>query len=131
MIMAGHKFEVQGDFRMGAVWRPFTKVVEAPNEAQAKAWLAVCGSKAGQDAFNPAKGSIPARTDADKNLYDVYLKYSIDAFGKETLAPSVVHGAAAPEAYMTSYGNALNVFGADLDPQTLLSALKDAAKDIK
>jgi glucose/mannose transport system substrate-binding protein len=103
----------------------------APHPEQARAWLAVCGSKEGQDAFNPAKGSIPARTDADKSLYDVYLQYSIDAFGKETLAPSIVHGAAAPEPYMLAYGNALNVFSSDLDAQTLKQALLDAVKEIK
>jgi glucose/mannose transport system substrate-binding protein len=103
----------------------------APNPEQALAWLAVCGSKEGQDAFNPAKGSIPARTDADRSLYDVYLQYSIDAFGTDTLAPSIVHGAAAPEAYMLSYGNALNVFSADLDAQTLATALTDASAEIK
>jgi glucose/mannose transport system substrate-binding protein len=103
----------------------------APNPEQALAWLAVCGSKEGQDAFNPAKGSIPARTDADRSLYDVYLQYSIDAFGTDTLAPSIVHGAAAPEAYMLAYGNALNVFSADLDAQTLATALTDAVVEIK
>jgi glucose/mannose transport system substrate-binding protein len=103
----------------------------APNPDQALAWLAVCGSKEGQDAFNPAKGSIPARTDADRSLYDVYLQYSIDAFGSETLAPSIVHGAAAPEAYMLAYGNALNVFSADLDAQTLATALTDAVAEIR
>lgn len=103
----------------------------APNPDQAKAWLAVAGSKEGQDAFNPAKGSIPARTDADKSLYDVYLKYSIDAFGKEKLAPSIVHGAAAPEPYMVAYGNALEVFSSDLDIKTVKQALVDAGKEIK
>ena len=38
----------------------------------ALAWLKVCGSKEGQDAFNPIKGSIPARTDGDVSLYDDY-----------------------------------------------------------
>ncbi len=103
----------------------------APHPDQAKAWLAVCGSKDGQDAFNPAKGSIPARTDADKSKYDVYLQYSIDAFAKETLAPSIVHGAAAPEAYMLAYGNALNVFASDLDAKTLKQSLLDAGVEIK
>jgi glucose/mannose transport system substrate-binding protein len=103
----------------------------APNPEQARAWLAVCGSKAGQDAFNPAKGSIPARTDADKSLYDEYLQYSIEQFGSVKLAPSVVHGAAAPEAYMTTYGNALNVFAADLDTEALVLALQDAAADLQ
>lgn len=103
----------------------------APNPEQAKAWLALCGSREGQDAFNPKKGSIPARTDADVSLYDEYLQYSIKAFGSEQLAPSVVHGAAAPEAYMTEYGNALNVFASDLDVDAVVEALKDAAKDLK
>jgi glucose/mannose transport system substrate-binding protein len=103
----------------------------APNPEEAKAWLAVCGSKDGQDAFNPKKGSIPARKDADKNLYDEYLKFSIDQFGTVKLAPSIVHGAAAPEAYMTDYGNALNVFGSDLDVDALVQALQDAEKNFK
>jgi glucose/mannose transport system substrate-binding protein len=103
----------------------------APDREQALAWLAVCGSKAGQDAFNPAKGSIPARTDADRSLYDVYLQYSLDQWGTDKLAPSIVHGAAAPEAYMLAYGNALNVFSSDLDVQTLVTALTDAVVEIK
>ncbi|MCS6841414.1 MAG: ABC transporter substrate-binding protein [Roseiflexus sp.] len=103
----------------------------APNPEQAKAWLALCGSREGQDAFNPKKGSIPARTDADVSLYDEYLQYSIKAFSSEKLVPSVVHGAAAPEAYMTEYGNALNVFASDLDVDAVVEALKDAAKDLK
>jgi glucose/mannose transport system substrate-binding protein len=103
----------------------------APHPEEAMAWLAVCGSREGQDAFNPAKGSIPARTDADRSLYDVYLQYSMDAFSSDTLAPSIVHGAAAPEAYMLAYGNALNVFSSDLDEQTLGVALTDAVVEIK
>lgn len=102
----------------------------APNPEQAMAWLAVAGSREGQDAFNPAKGSIPARTDADKSLYDEYLQWSIDQFASTTLAPSIVHGAAAPEAYMTSFGNALNVFGSDTDIESLLIALEDASVDL-
>jgi glucose/mannose transport system substrate-binding protein len=103
----------------------------APNRENAIAWLKVCGSKAGQDAFNPKKGSIPARTDADRSLYDAYLQYSIDSFASDKLAPSVVHGAAANEAFMSAYGNALNVFGADLDADTLVQSLQDASADLQ
>ncbi len=35
-----------------------------------KAFLTVAGSAAGQQAFNPLKGSVPARTDADLSLFD-------------------------------------------------------------
>ena len=44
--MAEQKFEVKGTFLMGEDWMPYTKVVEAPNEKQAKErTLAVIGSK--------------------------------------------------------------------------------------
>ncbi len=102
----------------------------APHRDNAIAWLKVCGSKEGQDAFNPKKGSIPARTDADRSLYDEYLQSAMDDFAANQLAPSVVHGAAANEAFMTAYGNALNVFSADLDIQTLTQSLMDAVNEL-
>ncbi|MEJ7651908.1 MAG: hypothetical protein WKH64_00365 [Chloroflexia bacterium] len=103
----------------------------APHRDNAIAWLKVAGSKAGQDAFNPKKGSIPARTDADKSLYDEYLKYSIDRFASDKLAPSVVHGAAANETYMSEYGNLLNVFSADQDQDALNQGLTDSADQLE
>jgi large subunit ribosomal protein LX len=40
------KFEVKGTFLMGEDWKPYTKVVEAPNEKQARErTFAVIGSK--------------------------------------------------------------------------------------
>ncbi|MCP4967670.1 MAG: carbohydrate ABC transporter substrate-binding protein, partial [bacterium] len=39
----------------------FVLAKNAPNRDAAIAWLTVAGSNAGQDAFNPVKGSIPAR----------------------------------------------------------------------
>ena len=108
----------------------FGLAVGAPHPEEAKAWLAVAGSRAGQDAFNPKKGSIPARTDADQSLYDVYLKYSIKSFGADKLAPSIVHGAGAPEPFMALYGNALNVFSSDLDGDTLKSSLVEATAEL-
>ncbi len=102
----------------------------APHRDNAIAWLKVVGSKEGQDAFNPKKGSIPARTDPDRSLYDEYLQWSIDQFAENKLAPSIVHGAAANESYMTAYNNALNVFSADLDVEALAQSLSDAVADL-
>ncbi|MGH3994410.1 MAG: ABC transporter substrate-binding protein, partial [Pseudonocardiaceae bacterium] len=51
----------------------FTLPVGAKNKAAAEKWLIEAGSKSGQDAFNPKKGSVPARKDADKSLYKGYL----------------------------------------------------------
>jgi glucose/mannose transport system substrate-binding protein len=103
----------------------------APHPDQAKAWLAVCGSREGQDAFNPKKGSIPARTDADKSLYDEYLQWSIDQFATNKLAPSAAHGAATTNAYQTGYHNALEVFSSDpTDTKTVIQTLTDLVADL-
>jgi len=103
----------------------------APHRDNALAWLKVCGSKEGQDAFNPLKGSIPARTDADKSKYDEYLKFSIDEFAKDKLAPSATHGASTTNTYQTAWTNALEVFSSDpTDTKTLIQALTDAASSL-
>jgi large subunit ribosomal protein LX len=44
--MTDQKFEVKGTFRMGEDWMPYTKVIAAPNENQAKErTFTVIGSK--------------------------------------------------------------------------------------
>jgi glucose/mannose transport system substrate-binding protein len=101
----------------------------APHAELAKAWLAVCGSKDGQDAFNPKKGSSPARIDADLTKYDAYLQSAIKDFGTLKLAPSATHGASTTNAYQDVWHNALEVFSSDLDEKALLQTLKDAAAD--
>jgi glucose/mannose transport system substrate-binding protein len=101
----------------------------APDAEQAKAWLAICGSKEGQDAFNPKKGSSPARTDADLSKYDDYLKAAIKDFGSLKLVPSATHGASTTNAYQDPFHNLSEVFSADLDEKAFLQGLKDAAPD--
>jgi glucose/mannose transport system substrate-binding protein len=92
----------------------------------ALAWLKVVGSKKGQDAFNPIKGSIPARTDADKSLYGEYQQWAIDHFASDILVPSVEYGAAVPAPYLDAYDAAVTAFSKDLDEEALLEALKAA-----
>jgi large subunit ribosomal protein LX len=44
--MENKRFEVKGTFNIGDEWHPYTKVILAPNEVQAKErTLAVIGSK--------------------------------------------------------------------------------------
>ncbi len=92
-------------------------------------FLRIVGSKEGQDGFNPAKGSIPARTDADVSKYSDYHKWAMEAWKKEKLVPSIVHGAAAPVAFMTDYMNAINVFATKKDVDQAAAAILKAAKD--
>lgn len=103
----------------------------APDRDNGLAWLAVAGSKAGQDAFNPKKGSIPARTDADKSLYDEYLQSSIAAFAGNKLAPSAAHGAATTNAYQQAFHESLEVFSSDpTDTEGVLATLTEAVADL-
>ena len=69
----------------------------------AQNWLKVCGSKEGQEAFNPKKGSICARTDCDPKLFNAYLQSAMVDWSKDAIVPSVVHGAAAIESGLRIY----------------------------
>lgn len=99
----------------------------APHHDAAVAWLKKVGSKQGQDAFNPIKGAIPARTDPDKSLYDEYQQWSIDQFRSSNLAPSIAHGAATPDSFRSEYSRAMIDFSSDGDEQALAEKLRDAA----
>jgi glucose/mannose transport system substrate-binding protein len=101
----------------------------APNRDNAVAWLTVCGSKEGQDAFNPLKGSIPARTDGDRSLYDVYLLSAMDDFASNEIAPSLAHGAAASEGWVTAFNDVMTLFVADGNISAAKTAMAQACAD--
>lgn len=101
----------------------------APHPEGAKAWLKTIASVEGQDAFNPIKGSIPSRLDANKDLYDVYLKDSMNDFATCILTPSIAHGSAAPEGFVTALNDALNQFITEKDVDKTLQRIKKAATD--
>ncbi|MFN3346675.1 MAG: ABC transporter substrate-binding protein, partial [Candidatus Bipolaricaulaceae bacterium] len=78
----------------------------APNPINVIGWLEVCGSKAGQIAFNMLKGSIPARTDItpeEKARFNPYLQSCMDDWARDAIVPSVMHGAAAPESWVVDF----------------------------
>lgn len=95
----------------------------------ALAWLKVCGSKEGQDAFNPIKGSIPARTDADASVYDEYQLSAMEDWKKDTLVGSLQHGAAAKQSFLLDYDLALNDMIATRDVAATQAALVTAAEE--
>ena len=106
----------------------FTLPVGAPNEAGAKAWLKTVGSEEGQKAFNTKKGSIPVRTDAKASDYDPYQQAAMEAFGKDTIVPSLQHGAATSVGWLTDITSAVGEFGGGQDVAKLQKALADAAE---
>ncbi len=96
----------------------------APNPENAKRWLKTIASQEGQDTFNPIKGSIPARIDGDKSKYDPYLTDSMDDFASNTLTPSIAHGSAAPEGFITALNDNINSLITDGDVDRAVERFK-------
>jgi len=87
--------------------------VGVPNEAAAVEWLRLLGSLEGQNAFNPLKGSIPARVDAVEavpELYNAYLQYTADEWAKDRLVGSMMHGVVANERFMGDFNQVLDIY---------------------
>src|ERR1700730_10573654 len=101
----------------------------APHKQEAITWLKVVGSKEGQEAFNPLKGSIPTRTDVDKSKFGPYHSWSIESFAKDKLLPSCVHGEAAPAGFQQSLNDAITTFVVDKNADRLVKALAEAGKE--
>jgi ABC-type sugar transport system, periplasmic component len=106
----------------------FTLPVGAPHEQATKDWLTTISSADGQKAFNLAKGSIPARTDANAADYPAYQQTAITSFADDTIVSSLAHGAAAPIAWSGDISSAVGKFGADKDAASLVAALVAAAQ---
>ncbi len=104
---------------------------KAPHRDEALNWLKVAGSKDGQEAFNPLKGSICARTDCDPKKFDAYLQSSAADFAKNKLVPSEVHGSAAPEGFATAFNDIVNLFVTNKDVKAAQRALQKACVENK
>ncbi|WP_182200218.1 ABC transporter substrate-binding protein [Paraliobacillus salinarum] len=100
------------------------------NVEETKQFLSVLGSVEGQDVFNPLKGSIPARLDADPSKYDQYGKDTMEDFSEATLVPTLAHGSAAPEGFLTKVNQAVNIFVTQLDVDTFIDTLNNAASEL-
>lgn len=105
----------------------FTLPKGAPHPKAAEAWLKVAASKEGQDLFNPKKGSIPARTDADASLYTGYLADAVQQWKTNKLAGSFWHGVTANNKWHTDIDTAVGLFLQHKDVARLQTALADTA----
>jgi glucose/mannose transport system substrate-binding protein len=106
----------------------FTLPKGAPHRSAAVKWLAFLGSRRAQDAFNPVKGSIPARQDANARLYGPYLKWALGQWKTDKLAGSLTHGVVAPNAWNADIDTALGLFLQQKDVKRFQSSLVSAAK---
>lgn len=104
----------------------FALPAKAPDKDNAALWLDLVGSKAAQEAFNKAKGSICARTDCDYSSFNAYLQSSAADWKTDAIVPSVVHGAAAGPNYLKAYNDAVSLFATNGDAAAFQSALATA-----
>jgi len=101
----------------------FVLPVGAKHPDAAMKWLTLCGSKEGQDAFNPVKGSIAARKDSDKSLYGVYLQSAMEDWSTNTVVGSLAHGVVANPSWATQITTDWGAFVIDFDVDAFQSAL--------
>ncbi len=106
----------------------FVLAKSAPDRDAAIAWLTVAGSLEGQDAFNPVKGSIPARSDGDRSLYGEYLLSAMDDWASDTVVGSLTHGVVANDSWKSEIDTAVGLFLLDYDVAALQEGLVAAAE---
>jgi glucose/mannose transport system substrate-binding protein len=90
----------------------FVLPTKGKNAAGTMAWLTVAASKEGQEAFNPLKGSICARTDCDQKLFSEYSQDAAKDWTSNVVVGSLMHGVVAAPAWATSIGTAVGLFQA-------------------
>ena len=101
--------------------------VGAKNPDATVAWLKTCGSKEGQDAFNPLKGSISARTDSDLSLYNVYSQSAAKDWASNRIVGSLTHGVVANEGFMNDFSSVIEMFLNNRNPQQAANACQAIA----
>jgi glucose/mannose transport system substrate-binding protein len=105
----------------------FTLPVGSRHQDLARKWLIECGSRVGQDLFNPKKGSIPARTDPDTSLYKEYLAWDLDQWRdpKTRIVGSLTHGVVANNAWNAEIDTALGFLVQDGDIAKFANTVAD------
>lgn len=101
----------------------------APNREGTIDWLRVLGSVEGQEIFNPLKGSIAARTDADVSVFNQYGQATYDDFNNDILVPSLAHNSAAPPDFSEEALAVMQEFMASRDAQAAAERLEMASQD--
>ncbi|MGP4105834.1 ABC transporter substrate-binding protein [Virgibacillus sp. L01] len=118
----------KGEFQVITDTFGLPKGIENPKDV--KEFLTFLGSTEAQDVFNPLKGSIPARTDADESKYDAYGKEAMQDFKDSRLVPSLAHGSAAAAGFLTKANQAVNIFVTQRDVDNFIQALKSASSEL-
>jgi glucose/mannose transport system substrate-binding protein len=97
------------------------------NVDAAISWIEECGSKTGQDAFNPLKGSIAARIDTDLSLYSTYSKSAASNFANDVIVGSLAHGVVANEGFMNDFSSVIEQFMSSKNAKQAAAACAEIA----
>jgi len=100
------------------------------NRTAAVNWLKLLGSRQGQDIFNPLKGSIAARLDSDLNKYNAYLQAAAKDWKANKIVGSLVHGAVAPESFMSQFGTVMEIYLGGKNPTAAANAAQAIATQV-
>lgn len=106
----------------------FTMPVNGPNPEGTEAWLDTVASAEGQEAFNKAKGSIPANLEAATDDFGDYQQQAIESWENDEIVSSLAHGAAASVSWLTDVTAAVAKFGSNEDVAELQDGLAAAAE---
>ncbi|MER3479842.1 MAG: ABC transporter substrate-binding protein [Meiothermus sp.] len=102
----------------------------AKDRANTINWLKLLGSKEGQDTFNPLKGSIAARTDSDPSKYNAYSQAAMKDWKSNKIVGSLVHGAVAPESFMSQFGTVMEIYLNSKNAQAASNAAQAIATQV-
>ena len=91
----------------------FALPVGAANLTNAKNWLILMGSQAGQMSWNTMKDSNCARTDCDPKVFDPYVQTAISSWKKNAIVPSLSQGAAADQSWLQAINKILTTLVAN------------------
>jgi glucose/mannose transport system substrate-binding protein len=104
----------------------FVLPVGNKNPAGTTDWLTVASSKAGQEAFNPLKGSICARTDCDLSLFSEYSQNAAKDWASNTVVGSLTHEVVSNPAWKTQIDTDLKLFLASAHDAAALVTFQSA-----
>lgn len=123
-------FAVPGTKKMyGLVIDTFHRPRYVEHPKNSEKWLKIIGSKEGQDAFNPLKGSISARKDADISKYDAYQQSAIfDFIIIKEMFPAISNG--APKNFELEEQRIISQFIKELDVDKAAKDITDYTKEI-
>ncbi|WP_312909477.1 ABC transporter substrate-binding protein [Natronosalvus caseinilyticus] len=130
---AAGEYQTAEDFEYGEGWDyaafpgtegVYTLVMDSfvmptnnPTPDATEAWIEYCSTVDAQERFNPAKGSIPPRTDVPTDEFPPFLQDQMSAFqDSDEQITSIAHGSGLQPAQASEVQEAFAVFTDNWDP---------------